>query len=131
MEIKEISNDLAIAFGRKYKNNDIIVQNHDIWYGVFEGDILINITGINFRKNGILFGGTITRPDYRRRGVNKFARAFLVKKYEGQRMYSYALPENAIMLEKYFGFKTKRKTKYTQYMVREPYGGGEHGETKN
>lgn len=119
LKVVEIDNKTAMEFIEKWRGKDIIPQKHDKWYAVFDDGILLNVAGVNFRKNHIVIGGVITRKDYRRRGVNKFIHSFLLAKYDGK-IVCYALPENAIMLEKYFGFKTIRTyTNGTKYMIRE------------
>lgn len=121
MELKIIAEKEARAFIHKWQNNDTLEHSHDVWYGVYDGEELVYVAAINDRGGWILLGGTLTRPDYRNRGISKHVYKYLVDTYGDRKMRIWATPTNAHICEKYFGFET-RKTypNGVQYMTRKP-----------
>ena len=107
-DIVYIDQDSAISFLKEnHADKEVIfIRPCDEWIAVYDGDCIIAVTGINYKKNHMSVDCSYVRSDYRRRGILKSFYEHIMKRFNNDDFVIYCRPYAAHVVKKYYGFKS-------------------------
>lgn len=109
-KIINIDQDKALKFLKdNHANREVIfIRPCDKWLSVYDNDMLVGVTGINFKKNHMSVDCSFVHKNYRNKGILKAFYEYIMKQYPDSDWIIYCRPIAAHIVKKYHGFVTTK-----------------------